>query len=181
MRKLLTIALVLLSGITFGQTDFRVDHNGITDYVVTEIPNKNAKEIYSLVLEWVNKNYNNPSQVIQSKKENEYIRIMAVSANVVPFVSLHTMYMDLRYQIEIAVKDEKFKLEIISMEKYSEPSQYGMGGYFLINFDHIYKSNKEVRRGWKLLPEALETKFNELNTDISDFIKYEKTSTRKDW
>ena len=65
MKKLLLL-FVLISGFAFGQspTEFTlVTNEGLSDFVVTEVPDKSAAEIYQGTLDWLQKLFGKVKQV----------------------------------------------------------------------------------------------------------------------
>lgn len=161
------------------ETQFTFDNTkGMTDFVVTDVAGKTAPEIYKKIIEWIKVTYKNPDKVILSTIENEYIRFEGFSGSCysiyVPF--LGKSYQDTKYQIEISIKDGKYKFDIIGMENYTSPSQYSSGGWnnnglFNGNLDKeylekiIYKKDGTLRSTWKNINDV-PLYFNGLNKSI---------------
>ena len=123
MKKLLLL-FILFSLFSFGQeTDFNFKNDGQMNlFVVTQITNKPSSEIYKKTIEWITKNYENPKEAIKAQVENDYIRIEGIEKGlfVIPLGKEKTIKEDIRYEIEIYVKDGRYKFEILSLENYDE-------------------------------------------------------------
>lgn len=166
---------------TAQETEFTFNNErGMTDFIVTPVEGKTAPEIYKKVIEWIKVTYKNPDKVLLSTIENDYIRIEGASDS---FYSISSMlgrqYLNTKYQIEISVKDGRYKFDIISMQCYSNPSQYSAGGWSenaLFNgnmnsdaLKNIYKKDGTLRSLWKYLPDV-PAYFNDLNKSLRDYI-----------
>lgn len=183
MKKLLVLFIFLTGIMNAQETEFTFDNSkGMTDFVVTNIEGKSATEIYKKVIEWIKITYKNPDKVILSTIENEYIRFEGFSevcyAVNVPLMGKYNQ--DTKYQIEISVKDGKYKFDIISMENYNTPSQYSRGGWsnntlFNGNTDkdfldkNIYKKDGTLRSYYKYINDV-PIYFNDLNKSLVESI-----------
>ena len=183
MKKLLVLFIFLTGIMKAQETEFTFDNSkGMTDFVVTNIEGKSATEIYKKVIEWINITYKNPDKVILSTIENEYIRFEGFSevcyAVNVPLMGKYNQ--DTKYQIEISVKEGKYKFDIISMENYNTPSQYSRGGWanntlFNGNIDkdfldkNIYKKDGTLRSYYKYINDV-PVYFNDLNKSLGESI-----------
>lgn len=176
--------MMLLGGVmTAQETEFTFDNTkGMTDFVVVNVEGKTAPEIYKKVIEWIKITYKNPDKVILSTIDNEYVRFEGFSG-VCYSINIPLMgrsYQDTKYQIEISIKDNKYKFDIISMENYTSPSQYSRGGwsnngFFNGNLDKaflektIYKKDGTIRSVWKNINDV-PVYFNDLNKSILESI-----------
>ena len=165
------------------ETEFTFDNSkGMTDFIVVNIESKSATEIYKKVIEWIKVTYKNPDKVILSTIENEYVRFEGSSSAVYP-VNVPLMgksYQDTKYQIEISIKDGKYKFDLIGMENYISPSQYSRGGwtpntFFDKNVDKeyldkfIYKKDGTLRSYYKYINDV-PVYFNDLNKSLVESI-----------
>lgn len=164
---------------TAQETEFTFDNTkGMTDFVVSNVEGKTAPEIYKKVIEWIKITYKNPDKVILSTIDNEYVRFEGVSGSCysiyVPIMG--KSYQNTKYQIEISIKDGKYKFDIISMENYLAPSQYSSGGwsnngFFNSNLEKeylektIYKKDGALRSTWKNINDV-PVYFNDLNKSL---------------
>jgi hypothetical protein len=184
MKKITLLLFISFS--CFAQEDkFTFSEKGFTDYIVTNCPDKTKEEIYSKVIDWISIIYNTPKEVIKGEIINDYIRIEGIKKNVALGTLLGMPTVDnYKYQIEISVKDSKYKLDVINIENYTSPSQYITGGWNSINITNTssYYKNGKIRTSVKFLPESLPEIFNELNRSLSNFILKNETTTKKsDW
>lgn len=194
MKKvLLSIVLLITGAINAQETEFTFDNiKGMTDFVVTPIEGKTAPEIYKKVIEWIKVTYKNPDKVILSTIENEYVRFEGssetlYSANI---IMLGKTYYNSKYQIEIYIKDGKYKFDLISMQNYYPRTQYSAGGWtenVLFNsntpkegLSTFYKKDGSLKSMWKFLPEV-PSYFNDLNKSLLETIVASSTAKKSDW
>lgn len=183
MKKLQLLFLFLTGIMSAQETEFTFDNSkGMTDFIVVNIESKSATEIYKKVIEWIKVTYKNPDKVILSTIENEYVRFEGSSSAVYP-VNVPLMgksYQDTKYQIEISIKDGKYKFDLIGMENYISPSQYSRGGWtpntlFDKNVDKeylekfIYKKDGTLKSYYRYIMET-PVYFNDLNKSLVESI-----------
>ena len=183
MKNLLFILLFISAIVNAQETEFTFNNErGMTDFVVTNVEVKTAPETYKKAIEWIKITYKNPDKVILSTIENEYIRFEGSSGS---FYSINLgfmgkSYQQTKYQIEISIKDGRYKFDIIGMENYTSPSQYSSGGWsdntlfnanttkeYLEKF--IYKKDGTLRSAWKNINDV-PVYFNDLNKSLLDYI-----------
>lgn len=183
MKKLQLLFLFLTGVMNAQETEFTFDNTrGMTDFVVTKVESKSATEIYKKVIEWIKVTYKNPDKVILSTIEKEYVRFEGSSGVVYSYNDLlmGKMYVDTKYQIEISIKDGKYKFDLISMENYYAPSKYSRGGWttntlFNDNLDkqylekYIYKKDGSLRSSNKFINDV-PVYFNDLNKSLIESI-----------
>ena len=134
MKKLFIstlLALSIISSTNAQETEFTFNNErGMTDFVVTQVEGKTSAEIYKKAIEWIKVTYKNPDKVILSTIENEYIRFEG-SSNAIYSVTIlgAKTYYPTKYQIEITIKDGKYKFDLIAMENLYPASQYSSGGW----------------------------------------------------
>jgi hypothetical protein len=188
MKKILIVLLMFVSFYSNAQeTEFKFTKEGFTDYIVGTVEGKTAQELYKKTLDWVSITYKNPKEVIKAQIENDYIRIEGSKSNMLcmKVLGMQTCN-DVRYQIEISLKDGKYKFDLIKLEQYLRPSQYtvtsGWSEVGLANTSFYYKDNGDLKNIFKLYPPAIETEFNSLNTSLEDFLKSDTIPSKKsDW
>ena len=183
MKKLLFILLSISVSASAQETEFTFNNErGMTDFVVTNVEGKTATEIYKKAVEWIKITYKNPEKVILSTIDNEYIRFEGSSGSLysinVPLMG--KSYQQTKYQIEISIKDGRYKFDIIGMENYVTPSQYSSGGWsdnVLFNGNlskeylekSIYKKDGTLRSTWKNINDV-PVYFNDLNKSLLEYI-----------
>ncbi|WKL47634.1 DUF4468 domain-containing protein [Flavobacterium pectinovorum] len=193
MRKLLLLMIFASNIINAQETEFTFDSNkGMTDFIVVPVEGKTAPEIYKKIIEWIKVTYKNPDKVILSTIENEYIRFEGSSETLyaVNITMLGKTYYNSKYQIEISIKDNKYKFDLIGMQNYYPKSQYSAGGWtdniiFNTNTEKeglstFYKKSGDLKSMWKYLPEV-PTYFNDLNKSMFDYIKNLTAKKNNDW
>jgi hypothetical protein len=182
MKKILLLMIFVSNSILAQETEFTFDNNkGMTDFIVIPVEGKTAPEIYRKIIEWIKITYKNPDKVILSTIENEYVRFEGssetlYSANI---TMLGKTYYNSKYQIEISIKDNKYKFDLINMQNYSPKSQYSVGGWtdnviFNRNTSKdglatFYKKDGSLKNMWKFLPEV-PFYFNDLNKSMFEYI-----------
>lgn len=177
MKKLIPL-IVLFSTSLFAQTTlptkFEVTKEGFTDFTVINVEGKSKEEIYTKTLEWINKTYNTPKEVIKAEIVNDYIRFEGIKKSLFYYSDFLTpFFQDVRYMIEVSVKDNKFKFDIISLEVYSTPSQYSRGGWYLIMSNNVtsnfYKNDGTLRNVYKEINRVPDY-FNSLQDSLKEYI-----------
>jgi hypothetical protein len=188
MKKILLLLFIVMSFYSNAQeTEFKFTKEGFTDFVVGVVEGKTAQELYKKTIDWINVTYKNPKEVIKAQIGNDYIRLEGSKSNMLCMKSLGLLTCrDVRYQIEISLKDGRYKFDLIKLEEYTPPSQYtvtsGWSEVGLTNTSYYYKDNGNIKGLFKLYPTAIETEFNSLNTSLKDFLKSDTIpSKNSDW
>lgn len=191
MKKTI-ILLLLVSGIATAQEkEFTFDNiKGMSDFIVTNVDSKTAPEIYKKVIEWIKVTYKNPDKVILSTIDNEYVRFEGSSDYLwcINSLGLKTCYLT-KYQIEISMKDGRYKFDLIGLEYYINPSQYSRGGWNDASFfskpstpeqlTGIYKKDGSLRSAFKDVQD-IPLYFNNLNKALFEFIN-SQSPAKGDW
>lgn len=172
--KKLVLLFTLFSVFAFGQntfpTKFEVSKDGFTDFTVINVEGKTKEEIYQKTLEWINKTYNNPKEVIKAEVLNDYIRIEGIKTRIVNTKSSFLtpgVFFDMKYKIEISVKDNRYKFDLVSIDLSGENS------YRWINIpdNYFYNKNGEINKIWdKESIEKIPQYLNTLNDDLKNYI-----------
>lgn len=184
--KKITILFIIFFAIGSAQnTMFSVSkEKGLTEFVIQEVPGNSASELYQKSLEWINKTYKNPNEVILAKIENDYIRFEGYQQNLFCFNALGAKNCnDVKYQIELSFKDGRYKFGIISLEDYIKPSQYMNAGWRpskLSTFgSNCYKNNGEIKPMCKDYVVDVPVYFTKLNGSLNNYIS--KGDNKNDW
>lgn len=181
--------MLLVSGYTNAQDrEFKFDKAGLTDYIITDVPNKTKAEIYEKAINWIKTTYKNPESVIVSEIKDEYVKINGATSGITTYKVMGLPFnTSNKYTIEISVKDGKYKFDVIELSYYSEPSQYSRGGWNSYNLNEdtgnvFYKKTGEVRSIHKIAEIEVPKYFNDLNKLLSDYINSkEVTNSKKEW
>jgi hypothetical protein len=154
MKKIILGIFVFVSFLSNAQeTEFTfTSDKGMTDFIVTSIEGKTATDIYKKVIEWIKVTYKNPSEVMLSTIENEYVRFEGIS-------DISTF--KCKYQIEISIKEGKYKfvdnnvysfINIITNEEF-KGIRYDFQKKYGLKYKGIYNliTNKaKTYKGWKI-------------------------------
>ena len=169
MKGFILISLLTLSITGYSQdTLFKVNHVAITDFLVTSCENKTQTEIYKKTFEWVSRTFKNSNQVIQSKIENEMIRIEGYTESFAGG-SLNAVYL-----IEISFKVGKYKFDPLKFTLTND----GIHKFeFFETFTSYFKSDGNVKERLKDTVSGVENTINGLNTSLKDYIMGKKS----DW
>jgi hypothetical protein len=89
------------------------DNKSLEVEKITELKDKTVKEIYKAVLNWTSYKFRNTESVIQSKVENEMIRISGVSSGVLDGPMGYRY--GLSYIIQIEIKPNKFRFRVYDL------------------------------------------------------------------
>ncbi|WP_407489155.1 DUF4468 domain-containing protein [Elizabethkingia anophelis] len=186
MKNVFTFLALSLSIIGFCQgSKFEIGDNGMNRYVVTDVPDNNSKKLHDKVYSWISKTYNDPKKVIKADLE-EYIRIEGIESNIyTERILLTTNRYDIKYQLEISIKDNKYKFEIVKMEYYIpyKPNSAFQGWYSLNikPMSEMIDKKGELKGAYKNINKIPEF-FNGLNLSLKEYIeKEETTKSSNDW
>jgi hypothetical protein len=179
MKKILFLLLITSSIMSAQETQFTFDKAGLTDYIITEVPNKTKAEIYEQVINWIKTTYSNPRSVIVAEIKDEFVKINGTTSGI-------TGGTPNKYIIEISIKDDKYKFDVIKLEYYIEPNKYRGGWYDCSLTEDVeninYKKNGEVTRFHKISEIEVPKYFNALNRSLFDYVNSnEITNSKKDW
>ena len=197
MKKLLIMLIsALTSTLYFGQdatpqqtpppTQFTITKaEGLSPFIVVKTEGKTKEELYKKTIEWINKNYNKPSEVIKAQVENDYIRFQGVSKEKYCWDALVTFCNDIRYEVEVSFKDGKYKFEVLSLEDYHVTGASGLRVWGRINYKDSwthFKNTGEVRKMYAKNIKEITSFFDELSKNLYDYI-YNQNDTAKsnDW
>ena len=182
MKKIVLLLLIGFS--TFAQENkfIYTQEKGLTNFIVTNCEGKSKSELYNKVIDWISVYYNNPKEVIKAEIINDYIRIEGFQKNIILGTLMGmTIAENLKYQIEISVKDNKYKFDVINIEYFTPSSQYIAGGWVPFEFNNTinqYKNGK-IRNSVKYLPDSLPKLFNDINDNLYNYIINNESVTKK--
>ncbi len=179
MKKII-LSIIILIGITnnaIGQEiKFEFVKEGFTDFIVTKCDNKNQSELYKKTIEWIKLTYKNPEEVIQTKIENNLIRIEGSSDNLVCFnIFSNKSCNPARYLVEISFKNNKYKFDVINLEYLHSTGWFNLG----LDKTNLFYNKKGIRKVYKYFPEIADY-FNSLNNELKNHILGLKNK-KDDW
>jgi hypothetical protein len=155
MKKLLLLFFVVYSFSGYGQK-LNVTPDGLKNsvdiektYVIIEVPNMTAKQLYDNAIKYVNQNYKNPDEVIKGKTDSEYLKFDTYNPELV-FIKNGGIkqFFSAKYITELNFKDGKVKYEIIELAmnhtKTNAPLYFTGGGlnWYLFNKKGVLKKEQ---------------------------------------
>ena len=180
MKKL--ILTVIISALTFGvyaqnKTFTLPENEGDKlkgQYIVIE-EKGTPQENYNKVINYINKTYNTPSEVIKSEINGDYIRIEGISNlfknNGVAIATKHTL--------EFKFKQDRIKLTILKLE---EVSQGWDITDFVCTYDKTHNKSGKVKNASMKYATRVTNGVNELAESIKIGIAEESSkNTEDDW
>ena len=157
MKKLVVLFVsTVLSMSVFSQSaHFVVTKDGLRDgndetknYIVIDVENVAAKELYDMAIKYVQEAYKSPDNAIKGNTQGEYLRIHTFASEFVRYNNSGVRIpVDADYAIELRFKDGRVRYEIVNltMKGSGKNSNYEMkfsGG--IMSGYVIYKSNGEL-------------------------------------
>ena len=140
-------------------------------YIVIE-EKGTPQENYSKVINYINKTYNTPAEVIKSQIKDEYLRIEGVSGlfkNAGATVST-------RHSLEFKFKQDRIKLTILNLQEATQ----GMNISVYCTYDKTHRSNGKIRKTYMDYAVRVVDGLNELSKDIKTGIAQESSETPDD-
>ena len=176
---------------------FKFSEDGFTDYVVVDVDSLSKEKLYIQVKNWVLETYNTPSEVIKSEIKNKKIRIEGSKSGGLSVKGMLGMsyYYDIKYSIEISVRDGKYKFDPISLKYYIPYSKYVTAQWVnlpIFNKESLspYYYQKGKKKGriqsiFSSYPSSVENHFDNLNISLFNYINKNKESSEEksadDW
>lgn len=189
MKKVIFLALVVVfSTSIFSQNvGFSVTRDGLRDindetkdYIVINVENATAKELYDRAVKYVQEVYKSPDNVIKGNTQGEYLRIHTFASDFMRYNNSGAkISIDAEYYIELRFKDEKVRYEIVNLTMKGKNSSYEVkfsGG--LMSGYVIYKNNGDLFK-----KEAKIDVENYFNGQVSSLLLYldNNNKTKDDW
>ena len=139
-------------------------------YIVIE-EKGTAQENYSKVINYINKSYNTPSEVIKSQIEGKYTRIEGVSKM---FKWAGTTY----HTIEFNFKQDKIQVKLLNLETRYRGTVQSTIAYS--TYDATHKSSGEVKNSKMNIAIKIVNGVNKLTEGIKTGIAQESSETPDD-
>ena len=176
---------------------FKFSEGGFTDYVAIDIDSLSKENLYIQVKNWVLETYNTPSEVIKSEIKNKKIRIEGSQSNGLSIKGMlgEPYYYNIRYSIEISVRDGKYKFDPISLKYYVPYSKYVSAKWVDLSIfnkeslsPYYYQEGKKkgrIQSIFSSFPSSIENHFDNLNISLFNYINKNKESSEEksadDW
>ncbi|HEY5462096.1 MAG TPA: hypothetical protein VIJ95_02480 [Hanamia sp.] len=192
MRKILLI--VLLFPVFCKCQSFTLTPYGLRDsadtskgYIIIDLPNKSAKQIYDATINYINETYENPGFVIKGKIDSEYVRFDGYKDDISSAIlraplGKAKLNIESDYSIEIRMKENKIKYQVISNHMKMESANVWTNGVNTSYGDlHIVQQGSNWR-GWDkifIYDKKLKLKDEDLKSDIEKYFNDQVTALVK--
>ncbi len=175
--------MLLCATMVYSQS-YEIAQNGLINsedpektFLVLEVNEKTAQDLYSNATKYINESYKNPDEVIKGKTENEYLRF---DTYVSGFGTVKnggvTLTTNAKYTIELKFKDGKVRFEITQLEITADN-----GGLPVTYTGSMWKGYPIYnKKGAVRLPETKEQIESYFNSKVSDLLAYLKDEKSND-
>lgn len=170
------LSLFLIPSLLLGQDRFNYDQKGLSpNYMVVEMEGMDQAKLYDKTVSWAKgagftvKSSDAPKKIVLEGQKSE-----ALCSN----LRGKRYCNDARYQMEVAFKDNKYKLEVIGLEQYGQVNQTGLKDWFPVDLnqapDEYYTRSGELKKQFTSMPGEIAGLFNSFNTQLQKGLKKEK-------
>ncbi len=186
MKKFILSLFILAANTVVSQapTAFSLSKEGLTDFIVTDVPDKSAADLYKRSIEWISAKYKDPSQASKEKVENSLIVFEGTAKPLISLNPVARVNHLSKFQVALSFKDGKYKFDVVSLEYFVPASTLDAGGWRKINISDMsehYARTGELRSTYKYFTEIPEF-FNKLNDELRQFALGESVAVKKsDW
>jgi hypothetical protein len=166
---------------------FEFNSNGFTDYVVTECDTLSARDIFWKTVDWINKTYNNPNEVLLTQVEGDYLIFRGIAPNMVYLKSMGSkLFYSVRYRVIISFKEGRYKFDVDTLEMCNTNPNINPVwtelGISKGSIDFLYNTkNGEIQKIFQNYEIAIPEFFNKLNRNLRDYILNIDNSKKDDW
>lgn len=183
MKKFILVLVLLISFIGFSQEKIEMTKDGIVNAEqIIKLDSLTAKEIYSRINKYIQKNYANPDLVSKGNIENEFISFNGIKKDCITRkIMLTNFYYSLEYFFNIEIKDGKIKLMLTKAQErnYSENVSYmNPINCFFPSTYNLFNNKGEPRTATSSLVIGFNNNINEV---VNDLISSIKNSKKSDW
>lgn len=177
------LALLLIFPICLlGQDRFNYDQKGLSpNYLVVEMDGMNQATLFKKTESWAKgagykiKSSDAPKSIVLEGQKSE-----ALCTN----LRGKTYCNDARFQVEVAFKDNKFKLDARGLEQHGQVNQTGLKDWFPVDLtkapDEYYTRGGELKKQFTSMPSEIAGLFNTFNSQLQKGLKKEKTEEKDD-
>ncbi|HPF10445.1 MAG TPA: DUF4468 domain-containing protein [Flavobacteriaceae bacterium] len=162
----LFLAFALYSLPLFAQSEkFGYDINGLQpDYVVVTMEGMSQSVLYQKALQWAQTG----NRTVVSSEESNKIIFQGEKENALCYTIVGKKSCNnLRYQVEVAFKDNKYKFEVVGLEQYGPINDTGQKGWFAVELekapDAMYTRGGDLKKEYVDTPGNISGLFNSLN------------------
>jgi len=177
--KFLLITLLFANAL-FAQTKpYTYDIQGLhPQYQVETLEGMNQATLYKKALRWAS----TENRTVLSKTEGEKLVFQGERENALCFTVMGKKSCNaLRYQVEVAFKDHKYKFEVKSLEQFGPINDTGKRGWFPFELDKapdaFYTRSGELKKEYLDTPSNIADLFNSLNETFKKGLLQAKEET----
>lgn len=159
-------AFLLIGNTLFAQTEaFTYDIEGLhPNYIVVEMEGMSQSSLYKKALAWSKTG----NQTVISQEEGEKVVFQGEKENAMCFTVMGKKSCNaLRYQVEVAFKEGKYKFEVVGLEQYGPINDTGKKGWFPFELDKapdaFYTRGGDLKKEYTETPQNISDLFNSLN------------------
>lgn len=163
------LAFLLISCTLQAQNaSFSYDIEGLKpNYVVTNMDGMSQASLYKKALAWAKTG----NRKVLSTEENKKVVFQGEKENAMCFIVMGKKSCNaLRYQVAVAFKDNKYKLEVEGLEQYGPINDTGKKGWFPFELDKapdaFYTRGGDLKKEYVETPDNIANLFNSLNKEI---------------
>jgi hypothetical protein len=174
MKKLLVLTMVLVSFVSYGQTE----GTPLSYSKVIEIPNTPKNQLYNSVKQWLASTYKSLNNVTQldDKDNGVFIGKGTMTWRSETFsMQCSTGYID--YQIKVQVKDNKLKIELSDFQHHAKITSSSACTLGLITDKEEYKSGifgGPFNKVWNQMKTDTKNYFDEMSNSLQTSFKSSK-------
>lgn len=172
MKNIILPFVLLFSIYGFSQSKIDITKEGLINTTqVIALDSLNAKEIYSRINKYIQKNYTNPDKVSKGNIENEFVSFNGIDKSA---------YYNLEYYFNIDIKDKKIKIEISKMNEVVLRSNSDNVNINLLAPNSFIYFNKDGSLRDRNIEhkKVIEKKINDI---VENFVSSIKESKKSDW
>lgn len=171
MKKLITIATLMLTVITVYSQENAIKYSGVVN-----IDSTNKDVLFSRAKRWVAENFNSAQTVIQNEDKDAGSLIMKAGFSYMQVVPLSKFDAFMHYTFSLSFKDGKFKYDLTSFYPECDNRNYP-------NMTEDLEPNKQFKdafgkKGWAKTKELIAEKMPKM---VDSLIAYMKTDKTKEW
>jgi len=166
----------------YGQNTFKYDHQGLQPkYVVVSMDGKDQAALYKKAVNWAQTD----NRTLNDSEEPNKITFQGEKANALCYTVMgKTSCNNLRYTVEVAFKDNKYKFQVIRLEQFGPINDTGKKGWFDVDLDKApdayYTRSGELKKEYVATPGNISDLFNNLNEEFKSGVLKEKAAEEDD-
>ncbi len=180
---LLLFLLFATPTVLFGQNEsFSYDINGIhPNYVVVELDSLDQEALYKKAVQWVKAT----QRTIKSTVVNDQLHFEGAKENAVcTTVMGKTSCNNVRYEVQLAFKDKKYRFDVVRLEQFGPVNQTGLKDWFDTPLDkapdHYYTRGGELKKECVSIPGDIAGLFNDLNISLKAYLLKEHVAEKEE-